>query len=362
MDIEVVFIGTKFLYNKPLREYALRNIEKSSKYPVGIKFYKDNENSLFLELEKIISSKNFVILISSRQNYPTIGKIISTITEDNLVLKENSLIPSKAEIYEERSYLLNCEQTFINVIELDETKKMPSILLNIENESAVMQLFGEDESSAKILLDTLSDTYDVKLEFVTLIDGWLEIHIKSKKHGDISKFISSAKQLLPKKIIPSSNIASYIIERLSSLNKTVTFAESCTGGLLTYFFTKQNGASNILNGSLVTYANHIKSNWLAVDEEALKTYGAVSSIVVEQMSEGAMGVSGADYAISISGIAGDGGGTVEKPVGTVFIGIRTKNKHFEEHIFLKGDRNYIQYQSVLYAIKLLVLSDIETFF
>ena len=200
------------------------------------------------------------------------------------------------------------------------------------------------------------------MEFVTLVQGWLEVHISSKKHGNIAEFIQSAKQLFPKKLIPASNIMLYIIERLSSLGKTVTFAESCTGGLLSYFLTKNNGASKILNGSLVTYSNDIKNNWLAVDSEVLENFGAVSQETVMQMCEGAMGVAKADYAVAISGIAGDTGGTPQKPVGTVFVGVRNHNRHIEEHLLLQGDRNYVQYQSVLYGIKILLLSDVETFF
>jgi nicotinamide-nucleotide amidase len=80
------------------------------------------------------------------------------------------------------------------------------------------------------------------------------------------------------------------------------------------------------------------------------------------MSDGALNVSGADYAISISGIAGDSGGTPQKPVGTVYIGVRSKTEHRQEHLSLHGDRNYIQHQSVLFAIKMLLLIDKEIFF
>ena len=75
-----------------------------------------------------------------------------------------------------------------------------------------------------------------------------------------------------------------------------------------------------------------------------------------------MNVSHADYSISISGIAGDSGGTDYKPVGTVYVGVRSKAQHREVRLNLKGDRNYIQHQSVLFAIKMLLLIDKELFF
>ena len=362
MKLNVVFVGTKFLHNDPLQEYALRQAKKVCDAAVSIHFYKDGENSLFLDLEAMFEEQKNTLIIASKQNFPTIGKLVCTITEDNLVLKEDMLIPSRASLFELGSYLVEYKGAKVNIVALDEMQKMPPILLDEEKKSAVIQLFGEDENSAKVLLETLSQTYDVKLDFVTLIEGWLEVHIESKKHGNVAEFIHSAKQLLPKKIIPASNIMIYIIERLSLQNKTITFAESCTGGLLTYFLTRNNGASKILNGALITYSNEIKASWLAVDRDVLETFGAVSKETVAQMSEGAMSVSEADFAISVSGIAGDTGGTPQKPVGAVYVGVRTKTTHIEEHLLLKGDRNYVQYQSVLYAIKMLLLHDIETFF
>ncbi len=362
MKLNILFVGTKFLYNEALQEYVLRQVKKVSDDIASIHFYKDGENSLFLDLEAMFTNRKNTIIVASKQNFPTIGKLLCTITEDNLVVHEEMLVPSRASLFEYNSYLIEHKGVRINVVSLDEMRKMPNILFDDEKKDVVIQLFGEDESSAKVLLDALSQTYDVKLEFVTLIEGWLEVHIESKKHGNVAEFIHSAKQLLPKKIIPSSNVMVYIIETLSQQNKTITFAESCTGGLLTYFLTRNNGASKILNGSLVTYSNEIKANWLAVDRDVLETFGAVSKETVSQMSEGAISVSEADFAISVSGIAGDTGGTPQKPVGTVYIGVRNKNEHIEEHLLFQGDRNYVQYQSVLYAVKMLLLYNQEIFF
>jgi len=362
MDVNVIFVGTKYLYNESLKEYALRNIKKNGALITSLKYYKDGDNSLFLDLESELNKNQDVLIIASKNNYTTVAKLICTITQDNLVLQEDTLIPSKTAVYEKGSFLLEYNEIYINVIALDEKQKMPQILLNIQKDKTSIQLFFETMSNAKILLDTLSQTYEVKLEFVELIEGWIEIHISSGKYGNISKFIASAKKLLPNKIIESNDVVAYIIDVLSKKDKKITFAESCTGGLLSYFLTKNNGASKILEGSLITYSNQLKENWLAVSEDVFEKYGAVSQECVEQMSEGALNVSGADYAISISGIAGDSGGSAEKPVGTVYIGVRNKEKYIYEHLLLQGDRNDIQYQSVLYAIKLLVLSDIETFF
>jgi nicotinamide-nucleotide amidase len=241
-------------------------------------------------------------------------------------------------------------------------QKMPEILLHFEESKAVVHVFEQSKDATYGMLNPLAQTFDVNIDIITLIDGWLRIDVVSKKYGNISKFINSAKQLLPRNLIAASNMVLYIIETLARNQKKLTFAESCSGGLLSYYFTKENGASKVLDGALVTYSNDIKENWLAVEHASLEEFGAVSEQVVKEMSEGALNVSNADYALSISGIAGDAGGTEFKPVGTVYVGASSKTHHAQMHLRLDGDRNYVQRQSVLFAIKMLILIDKETFF
>ena len=147
------------------------------------------------------------------------------------------------------------------------------------------------------------------------------------------------------------NITEKIIKELTKNKQTITFAESCTGGRIAAEFTAISGASNILNGSCVTYSNEIKHLWLGVEEKVLENYGAVSQQCVAQMLEGIQNLAGSDYAIAVSGIAGPTGGTEEKPVGTVYIGIQTPFSQEVFHCFFHGDREQIQEQSVVFAIE-----------
>ncbi|QOY51158.1 CinA family protein [Candidatus Sulfurimonas baltica] len=362
MKLHLIFIGNKFIYNTPLREYVIRKIEQKTDFIDSITFFKESDNSLFLYLEEELNSLNQLIVVTTKQHFSTIGKVICTATGDNQILKENMLIPSKCSVFEDRSYLLEHNSSQINVLHVDEMQKLPEILLYFHDSKATLHLFEEDKESAVALLSPIAQTYDVNIDIVNIIDGWLRIDVRSKKYGDISKFINSAKQLLPKKLIPASCVVGYIIDKLSANKKKLSFAESCTGGLLAYYFTKNNGASKMFDGSLITYSNTLKENWLGVENAILEKSGAVSKEVVSEMSDGAMNVSSSDYSISISGIAGEGGGTEHKPVGTIYIGVRSKKQHAEEHLNLSGDRNYIQHQSVLFGIKMLLLVDKDMFF
>ena len=142
-----------------------------------------------------------------------------------------------------------------------------------------------------------------------------------------------------------------IIKKLTSQNQTVSFAESCTGGRIAAAFTAVSGASNVLNGSCVTYSNQIKHQWLGVELSVLENYGAVSKECVSQMLDGIKEMAQSDYAIAVSGIAGPTGGTESKPVGTVYIGILTPQNKEIIHYHFEGKREEVQERSTQFAIE-----------
>lgn len=115
-------------------------------------------------------------------------------------------------------------------------------------------------------------------------------------------------------------------ERLRSRKLTMGTAESCTGGRIANMITLVAGSSDYFLGGIVSYSNEVKHHVLGVSEESLRRHGAVSREVVEQMAEGAIRTLGCDCSVATSGIAGPGGGTPEKPVGTVWIAAALKEK------------------------------------
>lgn len=132
---------------------------------------------------------------------------------------------------------------------------------------------------------------------------------------------------------------------------TLATAESCTGGLIASTLTDVSGSSDWFNGSVVAYSNSVKHHLLGVPEELLAKHGAVSEEVVRHMATGVQKTIGANISVAVSGIAGPGGGTPDKPVGTVWIAwcingnvVRTKLNHFE------GSRDDVKSQTVLHAV------------
>jgi len=146
-------------------------------------------------------------------------------------------------------------------------------------------------------------------------------------------------------------------QRLMELGWTITTAESCTGGGISAAITEIAGSSNYFNCAFITYSNESKSEMVNVSAQSLVQHGAVSRQVVEQMATGAAKKAKANIAIAVSGVAGPGGGSAEKPVGTVWIAIYSNNGGSADrttvwsHCYLfTGDRNSIRQRTIETAL------------
>jgi nicotinamide-nucleotide amidase len=188
-----------------------------------------------------------------------------------------------------------------------------------------LQTFGLGESTAQqIISDAVTDwPQEVELGFRA---GAPQMEIKLSIHSAAAQATQrrcreQLQQLFGDHIIGEGNItlAERVLQLLRARGASLTTAESCTGGLIASMLTRVPGSSDCFHAGFVTYSNAIKQSVLGVNEETLAAHGAVSEEVVREMAEGALRRSGADYAIAVSGIAGPDGGTVEKPVGTVWL-------------------------------------------
>jgi nicotinamide-nucleotide amidase len=150
-------------------------------------------------------------------------------------------------------------------------------------------------------------------------------------------------------------LAEIVLDSLSKGNpRTLAIAESCTGGLVTAALVAVPGASAVLHEGLITYSNESKITRLGVDPALIKEHGAVSVSVAAAMAEGAARTSGADVGLSTTGISGPDGGTPEKPVGTVYIGLYIKGQETTTlALNLPGDRNQIRERAAMQALNFL---------
>ena len=140
--------------------------------------------------------------------------------------------------------------------------------------------------------------------------------------------------------------------KLNALNLSLSTAESCTAGLLASTIVSLPGASSFYRGGVVAYHNEVKADLLKVPEETLRTHGAVSVECAREMALGACSTFKSALALSTTGIAGPGGGTEDKPVGTVYIGLASKNGAIAEKCSFLGTRSEIQHAAVKRALEI----------
>ena len=146
----------------------------------------------------------------------------------------------------------------------------------------------------------------------------------------------------------------FLIKKLIQKKLKISFAESCTGGMLTKSITSYSGASKIFNLSLITYSNQSKIKILKVNKDIIKKFGAVSHECCKAMVVNLSKISKANINISTTGIAGPGGGTKKKPVGLVYIGVKKGRKIIvSKNVFKTKNRIAIQKSTVRKAIKIL---------
>lgn len=156
-------------------------------------------------------------------------------------------------------------------------------------------------------------------------------------------------------------ITENVVQLLEGIDCTVATAESCTGGLLSGAITSVSGASSVFGYGVCTYANEAKMKLIGVKADTLEEFGAVSVETAREMAEGVRILGDADYGISTTGIAGPSGGTEDKPVGTVCIGISTEKETYAKRFVFDGEmfrdtgdkRTAIRFEAVYTALTLL---------
>ncbi|MGI5309384.1 nicotinamide-nucleotide amidase [Rheinheimera sp. WS51] len=152
-------------------------------------------------------------------------------------------------------------------------------------------------------------------------------------------------------MVSSLQLATDLGQLLLRKKLTITTAESCTGGGIGYWLTAVAGSSAYVDRAFITYSNKAKQQLLGVQSTTLLQYGAVSEQTVSEMAVGAAKAAGAQCAISVSGIAGPGGGSADKPVGTVWFGFYMQGSIITQRQCFDGDRQHVRQQSIDYALK-----------
>ncbi len=311
LDLNLIY--SEKLYNK-LREkfkrYEIPETETLKKYAFLIEGSETIDNPVGIAPGFIISSENTTVLLLPGPPEEAIG-----------TLKE-----------------------FLNRYELAETEYSYFIRTFGLKENEIMERCSEE-----LLLVTSGLYPDIR---------GVDIHLKSKNKELIERAFVNISQKLGDYIYTTSykNIEEIIGEKLRRLNRTLSVAESCTGGLLGNLITNISGSSDYFMGGIVCYSNEAKINILKVPKEVLLEKGAVSKECAFYMAKNVKVLFNSDYGVGITGIAGPTGGTPQKPVGLVYIAITDdKNNTFVFENRFSGRRTDIKQKSALKALYLLNL-------
>ena len=335
----IVFIGAS-LYKDLVQHSHLERVYPYIKEAIHVNKFPTYSDSIIDETLKIVKFKK----------YPTAIFVISKYFDKvNETLKSSGLEPIEKQ--DSKIYTINGSLLIVKKVELFNRLPQPTSFSNknISNFKA----FGDEES-----LQKLEDKLCEHASIIKVLPTWYNIEIKDSQGENILTTLANKLNL---KLLPIRSLRGEIIKYFTEKGKTISAAESCTGGLLAAKLTAISGASAVIEGTMVTYSNQIKQKWLGVKEDTLNSYGAVSKECVDEMLDGIQKASGADIAIAISGIAGPTGGTDEKPVGTVYIGVKNGEKKEIKKYLFNGDRSFIQEQSARTALEMLIFSEPEFF-
>ncbi|MHC4981983.1 MAG: competence/damage-inducible protein A [Planctomycetota bacterium] len=227
-----------------------------------------------------------------------------------------------------------------------------------------VQTFGLGESDIASQIADLMDRKNNVSVGITVSAGLVSLRVTARARSAragrrrLESVVRQIKDRLGKLVVAEdeATMASVVGELLRKRGEHLATAESCTGGLVGQLISSVPGSSDYYLGGVVAYANEVKRDSLGVDEKLLAAYGAVSEQVAAAMAEGCRERFASDWAVSVTGIAGPSGGTAEKPVGLVYVGVSgTGDTEVHEHI-LPGDRQTVRLRTALAALNYLRLA------
>lgn len=227
--------------------------------------------------------------------------------------------------------------------------------------SKVLRVIGVGESEAADMLSDIIDNQTNPTVAPYAKDGEVTFRITAKSHSEdegyelIKPIEEKVRKILGDRVYGEgeTSLEEVLAEMLVKNNLTIATAESCTGGMIAAKLINYSGISSSFLEGAVTYSNESKVRRLGVNKNTLETYGAVSSETAKEMVSGITKTSGADIGISITGIAGPSGGTEEKPVGLVYIGLSIKGEIIIKKLNLAGNRQKIRERATNIALDLL---------
>lgn len=403
MNIEIITIGDELLIGQVVdtnSAWMSKRLSEAGFDVIYITSIKDEYNSIFKAIEE--GFKRADVLLMTGGNGPTKDDItkntLCVYFEDKLVLdndvldniktlfkhknlKINELTRNQAYVPQTSTVIQNRVGTAPNLwfekngkvlvsmpgVPFEMRYAMEEIIprLSAKHETKAflkhtIYTYGISESALAMQLNDFEEELPHGFALAYLPGGGvirLRLSAKGEEHTvEMDKQVDKLKRIIDTNLLIESEDPLEVVlgTVLKSKKLSISLAESCSGGYLAHLLTAVSGASQYFKGSIVSYANSAKINLLNVSPSSIDEYGAVSKQVVEEMAKGALSVLNTDCAIAISGIAGPEGGSVEKPVGTVWIcTIYNDSIISKQYMFGNSRENNIQRSAIMAIVQLL---------
>ncbi|HNR03361.1 MAG TPA: competence/damage-inducible protein A [Bacillota bacterium] len=320
---------------------------------MGLKLLPDEES--IERIKKMFSSTGRIMTENNiKQGY---------IPEGAVVLENNNGTAPGVLIEKEGKIVIMLPGPPKELYPMFESKVLPYLKSKTDStiRSKVLRVIGVGESAVEHILKDIFDSQANPTIAPYAKDGEVHLRITAKtgipEEADslIAEMEQKVRAILGDNIYGCNEetLEEAVLKLLQKKNLTISLAESCTGGLVASRLTDIPGASASLISGVISYSNESKINMLKVKEETIRKYGAVSPQTAEEMAVGAKRLSNTDIGLSITGIAGPDGGSVEKPVGLCYIGIAIGKSVNVQKIMLTGNRNRIRWGSSSRALDFL---------
>ena len=230
-------------------------------------------------------------------------------------------------------------------------------IIDIEEKRVFRTIGLKEERIKNSLSDITKWGKAVSIETLPNLFGVdIKVVVSSSERGVVPSLMKSIEGSIRKRFgdslygMENESLEEVVLYLYSLRKKTLAVAESCTGGLIGHLLTSIPGSSEYFRGGIIAYSNEAKTDILGLQEGMIRRCGAVSADTAKEMAISVARVLKADVGLSVTGVAGPGGGTEEKPVGLVYMGIASEGKSEVKRFFFLGERNKIQEQSAYFAL------------
>ncbi len=297
-------------------------------------------------------------------NMPQINKRQAFVLEGAQVIR-NSLGTAPGQYYDDgkvRLLLLPGPPKELKPIFEEVLEKELAPLSNFQIYRRTLKFGGITESETDSIISGIYRKHKNPVTTILASPGLIEVHLLGRAKKNIEEIKALTDEIaedIKKKMAgyliteEDIGIAELIIREMTKRSLTISVAESCTGGGLGNILTNVPGSSEVFLGGVIPYSNELKTGILNVKEDTLKKHGAVSKYAAEEMAVNIREMTGSDLGVSITGIAGPGGGTKKKPVGLVFMHLSTKDKETGEYRIFPGDREVVKIRTINYCLNMI---------